>query len=54
MGTYGVELDAGDQALPDHEVHLLGDLVVIQRGQVREGLELGLPHWVPHLHAFRQ
>lgn len=50
MSTYCVKLDAGDQALLNHVVHLPGDLIVVQRGQVREGLELRLSDRVPHLH----
>jgi hypothetical protein len=50
-GTYDIELEAGDEFLSDHVVHLLGDLVDRQVGQVRERLELGHADGVPHLHA---
>ena len=46
-----VELEAGDELLLDHVVHLLGDLVIRQGGQAREGLELGLADGFPHLHT---
>lgn len=40
VGALGTgELQARSPALADNVVHLLGDLVVGQRGQVREGLK---------------
>ena len=44
-----VELKARDEVLGDHVFHLLSDGVIGQRGQVRQGLELGVVVRVPHL-----
>ena len=44
-----VELKARDEVLGDHVFHLLGDGVIGQGGQVRQGLELGVVVRVPHL-----
>ncbi len=50
MGISHVELEAGDEVLLNHLLHLLGDLVVTQSRQVRERLELGHDDVIPHLH----
>jgi hypothetical protein len=44
-----VELKARDEVLGDHVFHLLGDGVIGQGRQVRQGLELDVVVWVPHL-----
>ena len=48
-GAHLVELQARDEVLTDHVFHLLGDGVIGQGGQVRQGLKLNVVVRVPHL-----